>query len=293
MKDAEVTIALVSFKTPVLLERCIRSIYRYTKGVNFLVYVVDNGSFDGSREMVQTKFPQVKLIANNKNRFATVAFNQILKITKTPFVLVLSPDVEFLDNAILKMLNFCKKHSQVAAVSCRQIDAKGDVDKTCSLFSTPIIEILNSSIIARFLKNSKLLSKYKYGSWRRDSTRRVEVIGDTILLAKTSTLREVGFYDENIKLFFMENDLCLRMKNAGYSVWHMGSVTVKHLRGQSTLKFSPKQMYKIFEADMLYYYKKHFGIWWWIFLYCVYRLSRLYWSFEPLWALVRPKPSIK
>src|SRR3990167_11330450 len=148
MRKAELTIALVSFKTPRLLEDCIRSIHRYTRGLNFIIYVVDNGSLDGTSEMVKGKFPRIKLITNNKNRFATTGFNQILKIAKTPFVLVLSPDVEFLDNAILKMLNFCKKDSQIAAVSCRQIDAKRNVDMTCSRFSTPIIEIFNSSIIA-------------------------------------------------------------------------------------------------------------------------------------------------
>ena len=292
-KKLDVTIALVNYKTPKLLKKCLNSIYRLTKGVNFEICTVDNGSKDKSVEMVRETFPGVKLIVNDKNLFATHGFNQILKLSHASYCLILSPDVEFLENSILKMVQFLNHHRQVAAVSCRQINKEGVFDTTCSRFSTPIIEFYSASLFGIIFKNIKLLSLYRYGSWDRTGLKKVDVISDTVMLARRDVLNKINFYDEGMDLFFMENDLCLRIKKAGFSVYHLGITTVLHHRGQSTIKFKPSQMYKIFERDMLYYYKKHFGMWWWLFLVLIFQSNRLYYFFEPLWALVRPKPSIK
>lgn len=273
----ELTIAIVNYKTPDLLEKCLKSIYKYVKGVTFAVFVVDNNSVDGSTRMVEKKFPKVKLIINRKNLYASVGFNQILREVKSDYCLVTEPGVELLGNAVGSMLAFLKKHPDAGAVSCKQIGKSGEVDATCCRFPTPIIEFFNSSILASFWKNKKLLDWYNYASWKRNSTRKVDVTSDAFMLLRTRVLSEINFYDERMGLFFMEVDLCLRLKKLGYSVWHLGNVAVKHLRGQSTLKFKPIEMDKFYEADMLYFYKKHFGIFWWIFLWIVYKFNRAFW----------------
>jgi len=283
-KKLDVTIAIVNYKTPKLLESCLSSIYQFTKGVNFEVITVDNGSGDNSVEIVKELFPDVKLVENHKNLFATHGFNQILKLSKAPYCLILSPDVEFLENSILKMVRFLARHRQVAAVSCRQINKEGVFDTTCSRFSTPIIEFYCASFFGIIFKKNKLLSFYRYGGWDRTGIKKVDVISDTIMLARSDVLAKINFYDEGMDLFFMENDLCLRMKKAGFSVYHLGTTAVLHHRGQSTIKFKPSQMYKFYEKDMLYYYKKHFGFWWLLFLFMVFQLNRFYYLVEPLLA---------
>lgn len=271
----DVTIAIVNFNTRDLLRACIKSIKHYTRGVTYEIAVVDNASVDGSCEMMKKEFGDINLIVNKKNRFATVGNNQILKNANGKYCLVINPDIEFLDNAIFKMVKFLDSHPAVGGVSCRQKMADGKVDNTCSRFSTPIIEFFDSSIFGKFFKNPSLLARYRYGQWDRKSTREVDVVPDTIMLSRRKLLAEIGYYDENIDLFFMENDLCLRMKKAGFSVWHLGEVAVVHLRGQSTLKFTAGEMYKIFERDMFYYYRKHFGLWW-ILLLIVFQSNRFY-----------------
>ena len=76
-------------------------------------------------------------------------------------------------------------------------------------------------------------------------------------------------------------------KQAGYQVWHLGTIAVQHLRGQSTLAFSAKEMYSFYEGDMLYYYRKYFGFWWWLFLFLAFGSNRLYYVIEPALTRVR------
>lgn len=292
MKKTDVTIAIVNYKTRDLLRLCIESIYRYTKGVSFEIVVVDNNSRDGSVEMMRKEFPKIKLIVNKRNNFATRGNNQILKEAYGRYSLVLNPDIVFFDDAVSKMVEFLDKNKQVGGVSCLQQMADGKVDKTCSRFSTPTIEFFESSMFGKFFKNRKLLSWYRYRGWNRKSVREVEVVPDTIMLSRTDVLASVGYYDENIDLFFMENDLCLRMKEVGFSVWHLGNVAVVHLRGQSTKQFKPKEMYEFYEHDMLYYYRKHFGILWSSFLYIAFLGNRIYYLFEGAFSYLRERKLI-
>lgn len=297
MKNAvDVTIAIVNYKTPDLLEKCLKSIYKYTRGVSFVVYVVDNASGDRSVNLIRSKFPKVKLIANSKNLYAAVGLNQILKQVKSPYTLITEPGVELSTDAISMMFLYLEKNrfprskgrsslilaqnKKIAACSCRQEDEKRTVDSTCSRFPTPIIEFFNSSVLSRFIKNNKLIKWYRYGNWERDSTRLVDVASDIFMLARSDILKKVNYYDTKMDLFFIDNDLCLKIKKAGYNVCHLGNIEVKHLRGRSTAKFSGSDMFKFYEHDMLYYYKKHFGLMWFLFLWVTYRFDWIFWKLK-------------
>ena len=63
----DVSIVIVNYNTRDLLRNCLNSIYEKTKSVDFEVIVSDNGSVDGSVEMIRSEFPQVMVIENNAN----------------------------------------------------------------------------------------------------------------------------------------------------------------------------------------------------------------------------------
>ena len=61
----DVSIIIVNYNTKNLTRNCINSIFEHTKDIQFEVLVSDNGSTDGSIEMLKNEFPEVKLILNN------------------------------------------------------------------------------------------------------------------------------------------------------------------------------------------------------------------------------------
>jgi len=119
----DLTIIIVSWNVRDLLRNCLRSIVdigywglesagadaniRYPisnihypiSSLQFEVIVVDNGSTDGSREMVGAEFPQVRLIANDQNRGFTAANNQGLAVSQGHYLLLLNPDTELVGDA--------------------------------------------------------------------------------------------------------------------------------------------------------------------------------------------------
>src|SRR3989344_2202826 len=141
---------------------------------------------------------------------------------------------------------------------------------------------LNSDILIPPNALAKLIKNYRYGSWHRDTVRMVDVISGSFFFANAALIKKVGYFDENLLLYYGENDLCLRIKKAGLSVYHNPKVTIIHLRSQSVNKLPPWQLFQITLHDMLYYYKKHFGLAWWLFLWITYRANWIYWRLQSL-----------
>lgn len=63
----ELSIVILSWNTCDLLEKCLNAVYEFSEGVEFETLVIDNGSSDGSQQMVSRKFPQVRLVENEEN----------------------------------------------------------------------------------------------------------------------------------------------------------------------------------------------------------------------------------
>ena len=78
----DLSIIIVNWNTCRLLQKCLESIVKYTHNIQFEIIVIDNGSSDGSVEMVISLFPSVVIIENDKNVGFAKGVNQGLKKTK-------------------------------------------------------------------------------------------------------------------------------------------------------------------------------------------------------------------
>ena len=96
----DVSIIIVNYNTKKLIKNCINSIYKHTKDVDFEIIVSDNGSVDGSVEMIKSEFPNVILIENNANLGFGAANNRGLKIAKGKYIFYLNSDTVLLNNAV-------------------------------------------------------------------------------------------------------------------------------------------------------------------------------------------------
>lgn len=96
----DVSIIIVNYNTKDLLKNCLESVFKQTKGIQFEVIVSDNGSKDGSVEMLKHDFPQVILIENNANLGFGAANNRGLAVAKGKYIFYLNSDTVLLNNAV-------------------------------------------------------------------------------------------------------------------------------------------------------------------------------------------------
>lgn len=123
----DVSIIIVNYNTSEILSNCLKSIYQYTKSVNFEVIVSDNGSRDNSVEMIRKNFPQVILIENHANIGFGKANNRGLRIATGKYIFYLNSDTILLNNAVKYFFDFWENSSDkknLGALGSNLLDTK-------------------------------------------------------------------------------------------------------------------------------------------------------------------------
>lgn len=282
----DLSISLITYKNKQLLENCLNSIYKNTKGLTFEIFLVNNHPTDDSSAMVRKKFPKVKVTDNKINLLFIKSHNQNLRQVQGRYFLILNEDTEISTNSIAKMIKFMDKNPNIGLSSCKQLDELGVVDTTCSKFPTPIVEIFETTFIGKLFlrllpskKITRMISTYRYRGWKRDTIKEVDVIPGSFMIGRSELLQKVGLLDENLLFFYVEPDYCYRVKQAGFQVYHNGKVSIMHLKARGLAKTAPFERYLISEQSLLSYYKKYFGFLWWLILWILMRPNWLYFKF--------------
>ena len=84
----DMSIVMVCWNNIDYLDPCLDSLYQAGMKCSFDVIVVDNGSTDGSQEMLRSKFPLVQIIQNDHNVGLGKASNQGIEATTGKFILL-------------------------------------------------------------------------------------------------------------------------------------------------------------------------------------------------------------
>ena len=231
----EVSVIIVNYKTCELLRNCLRSVFEQTKDVSFEVIVSDNGSEDGSVEMVRNEFPQVVLVENKANLGFGAANNRGLNVAKGEFVFYLNSDTLLLNNAIKGFCDYWKGHESenLGALGCNLVDAEGTLTESHGVFpeNGKLIKAMMHHLAAFAVKNamkflhmdiSKLRSVPVYKKFVGD----VDYVVGADLFVRNS---ELARFDESFFLYFEETDMQWRMAKAGLKRRLIDGPQIMHL----------------------------------------------------------------
>lgn len=125
-----VSVIIVSYNVRHFLELCLHSVMRATDGLAAEVIVVDNKSSDDSVQMVQEKFPGIRLIANAENTGFSRANNQGVAVARGEYILFLNPDTVMPEDFLRTTLAYLAAHPEAGALGPRLIDGRGRLRPT-------------------------------------------------------------------------------------------------------------------------------------------------------------------
>ncbi len=256
------SIIIVNWNVKPLLERCLSSIYRYGKGLDYEIWVVDNNSKDGSREYLQSMAGRKKdlhVILNKENRGFAKANCQATKQAKGNLILLLNPDAEILDNALQKMVKFMQEHKDCGIAGCRLIGAEKDPQPSIRNFPTVASQVMILLKLQYLFPQVRPLRNYFLYDFDYTKQAEVEQVMGAFLMTRKKVLEKVGFLDKNFFLWFEEIDFCKRVKEAGWKVIYNPDARVFHHGSQSFCQLLSLAKQRIYNESALYYFKKHFS----------------------------------
>ena len=244
------SVVLVCWNNKAYLEPCLKSLYESGMKYPFDVVVVDNGSTDGSQQMLAEKYPDVIIIQNAWNVGLGKASNQGIEATRGRYVLLLNNDTIVNGQSFDAMIEFLENHPGTAAVGGRLLNPDGTIQTCFNYFSTLHEELLVATRLGELLRPG-------YPAvMRAGEITSVDWLGSACLMLRRSALDQVGLLDEDYFIYGDEADLQYRLKKAGWEVYFLPQVSTIHYGGRSMDRWRRRKM--VYRGKMLFY-RKHYG----------------------------------
>jgi len=250
-----ISIIIVNWNTRELLEQCLRSVYETTKGMAVEVIVVDNASTDGSAEMVQARFPRVRLLENRENVGFARANNQAAAVSRGRHLLLLNSDAFLSVHAFRALIQVADAEPRVGIVGAQLRNVDGSFQASHTSFPNLWREFLILSGIGRILCGRWYPS---HGPEETKGPQVVDYVEGAGLLVRRQALEDVGGLDEGYFMYAEEVDLCHAMREAGWQVWYQPAAKVIHLGGGSSQN-RPAQREADLYRSRVRFFRKHYG----------------------------------
>ena len=253
--EIPLSIVIVNWMTKDALHACLSSILSHAPDFEHEIIVVDNASNDGSSEMVQQLFPNVKLIRLEKNVGYAKGNNIGIVQSKGEFILTLNPDTEFFDHSLSTAVQIMQINDDIAALSGRLLNKDGTTQYSMRGFPKFSSVLFDWIGLSRLFPNSKVFGAYRMKWFDYDKQQDAQQPMGTFLLYRRSALSKTGIFDEQFPIFFNEVDLLMRFKKKGFRVVYSPDVKLYHIGGEST-KQKRKQMIWESHYSFMRFYKK-------------------------------------
>lgn len=217
MPNEKITVVIVSYNSYKALVQCMDE---WLSKPACRVIIVDNASTDNSAVLLGQRYPSVEVVAESVNLGYGRGANRGFEMVKTPYSLLLNPDIVCSVEKLEQLLSRAESLSNNFA-------------------------ILSPAVTDKDFTQSGLHKK----TW---------VIGAAMLFNMKS-MADIGFFDKRIFLFSEETDLCLRVVNANLSIYLDSDIYLNHLLKQSSTPSLAVENLKNWHSgwSKMYYRRKH------------------------------------
>lgn len=233
--EPQVTVVIVTYNSSEHIAACIDSALAELPDDDSEVVVLDNASADGTADLVEQRWPQVRLIRSPDNLGFARACNRAAATSSSRFVLLLNPDAVMLPGCLAALLDLARRRPGGGLYGGRVYTDEGDVDPmSCwgrpTLWSTFCFATGLSTAFA----SSERLNPEGIGSWPRDVERPVDIVSGCLLLADRAVWERLGGFDERFFMYGEDFDLGIRAGAAGFEPVITPDAGITHVGGASS-----------------------------------------------------------
>jgi GT2 family glycosyltransferase len=253
----DLSVVIPSYNTCKLIERALRTVTEASKDLDVEIIVVDNASNDGSQEMIEEKFPGVRLIKNDNNLGFAGANNMAFRQSEGRHVLLLNSDTLVRPDTLRCLVEFLDTHPEAGAVGCKILNPDGTFQHDCRRgFPTPMAAIYKLSGLSRLFRNNPRFARYNLTYLDPDELSEVDALSGSCMMVRRQVLEQVGFLDEDYFMYGEDLDWCFRMRQGGWRIYYVPTTTIIHFRGRSGHRQKMRVQYRKNEA-MAIFVRKH------------------------------------
>ncbi|RKZ46817.1 MAG: hypothetical protein DRR16_10475 [Candidatus Parabeggiatoa sp. nov. 3] len=258
--QVDISIIVVASSVKELIDECFTAVRNSNDRLNKEIIYVDNGSTDGTVQMVKEKFPETVIIESPTNLGFIRANNLGYPKANGKYVLMLNSDAFVGSDSLQESYDFMEQHPECGVLGCRLIDREGTMQPSARYFPTPWnLFLTNIGMVKNTIPFLKGVDNMEV-----DHSRIFEcdwVIGCDLFTRKEIVDELDFFLREDFFMYFDDADLCLRIKRKGWKVFfypndviHLGGINSAKLtevteKGKFTEKYNLESEYLYFRKN--------------------------------------------
>jgi N-acetylglucosaminyl-diphospho-decaprenol L-rhamnosyltransferase len=244
-------VVIVAYRCEALLRDCLASLREHPPERPMAIHVVDNDSRDGTAEMVDREFPEVRLTEAGSNLGFSAANNLAIRDSNAEYVLVLNPDTRVTADALDRLLAVMDERSEIGICGPKLVLEDGTLDHAAKRsFPTPL------GALAHFAGRE---SQYRAPARGPDEPGPVDAVNGAFMLIRRAALEEVGLFDEGYWMYMEDLDLCYRFARADWLTYYEPDATAIHEKGGSAGEVRSARLTRAFHYGMYRFYRKHYA----------------------------------
>jgi N-acetylglucosaminyl-diphospho-decaprenol L-rhamnosyltransferase len=205
-----------------MLLRALTALHQACDPARDEIFVVDNGSDDGSPEQVAAAFPHVSLIRNSCNNGFARANNQAIGRAQGEFVVLLNNDAFLAADTLDRFETVFRAQPRCAVVAGQLLDAEGRPQRSAGRVPSALDELGLG-----FLRRTPRAPQPQ-------QLADVESVVGACMAVRAEAIREAGSLDNDFFFYYEETEWCHRLRAHGWRVLLEPAARVTHLKGVST-----------------------------------------------------------
>lgn len=255
----DVSVVIVHYQTPDLLERCLAALALGSEGVRVETFVVDNASPGFDAQQQHETHPGITFMANTTNLGFSRASNQALRPSTGRYLLLLNPDAFVASDTLPALVRYLDADPTIGCTTARVELESGRLDLACRRsFPTPIRSFYRMTLLSRLFPRSRRFGQYNLTYLDEWQEQEIDSPCGAFMLVRREAMREVGLLDERFFMYGEDLDWALRIKRAGWRITYNPISTVLHLKRASSGRHRSGSIGYFYEA-MRVFYRKHYA----------------------------------
>jgi GT2 family glycosyltransferase len=228
-----ISIVIVHWNTPDHLEELLTSLEEAEAIRNHEVIVVDNGSAEGPKEVIQARWPTVVLIQLPQNVGFGVANNVGASLATGDTLLFMNSDTLASLGFIRALKGILSADSAIGCAGPKHLNIDGSLQPSMGAFPTLVDDILELTGADRINSVKAWLAKRSPYWGPHDEHRIVDWVNGACMMIGADAFRSVGGFDERFFAYAEEVDLCRRLQLGGWKIAYCPESVIMHKRGCS------------------------------------------------------------
>ncbi|MBX3007391.1 MAG: glycosyltransferase [Melioribacteraceae bacterium] len=255
----DLSIIIVNYNVKEFVLNLLQSIQEASKNIKSEIIIVDNASDDDSVELIQDKYPAVKLISNKENVGFGRANNQGMKVAEGKYILLLNPDTIVREDTFEKMILLFQSRDDIGIAGCKVLNPDGTLQLACRRgFPGPWTSFTKIVGLSALFPNSKTFARYNLTYLDENKSYEVDAVSGSFMMMKREIYELMGGFDSQFFMYGEDLDLCFRTQKAGYKIYYFHETEIIHYKGESTKRSSIDET-KVFYDAMHLFVQKHFS----------------------------------